>query len=350
MQHHHADKKSQQFYLSSRKVWVVGHKGMVGSAIVRCLDKTEDCDIMTTTRAETDLTCQSSADRWICKNRPDVVFLAAAKVGGIYANTTYPADFIYQNLMIEANVIKAAHKYHVKKLLFLGSNCIYPSAASQPIKEEYLLTGTLEKSNEWYAIAKIAGIKLCQAFNIQYGCDYIVGMPVNLYGPGDNFHPKNSHLPAGLLSRFHAAKKSKSDTSVVWGSGKPRREFMHVDDLADACIYLMKNYTGDEPVNIGCGKDITISEFAHHVADVVGFTGKIIFDPTKPDGVFQKLLDTSRINGLGWFPEITLDTGLKQYYAWYVKNQTGCRFSADDASAGDSPDRDKIDNGHDCLA
>lgn len=319
--------KNQSTYsLSGKKVWITGHNGMVGNAIMKRLQK-ENCDILTVERNTVDLRQQNQVDNWVTVNNPDVIFLVAAKVGGIHANATYPANFLYDNLMIEANVIAAAKNNDVEKLLFLASNCTYPRETPQPIKEEYLLTGPLEPSNQWYAIAKIAGISLCQSFHRQYGCNFIAAMPVNIYGPKDNFHPENSHLPAGLLSRFHEAKSLEKKEAVVWGSGKPYREFLHVDDLADACTFLIKHYNDEEIINVGTGKDTSIADFAALVAKTVGFEGKIVFDTTRPDGTFRKVLDVSKITALGWSPKIKLEDGLMQYYDWYLKNMDKLRKS-----------------------
>ena len=253
--------------------------------------------------------------------KPDVVILAAAKVGGIYANATYPVDFISDNLQIQQNVISGAQRNAVKKLLFLGSSCIYPRDCPQPIKEEYLLTSALEPTNEWYAIAKIAGIKLCQAYRKQYGCDFISAMPTNLYGPNDNFHPENSHVPAALLSRFHEAMIKGANSVNVWGTGKPCREFLHVDDLAEACLFLLQNYSGSQHINVGTGSDISIADFASLLKTVVGFEGHITFETDRPDGTPRKLLDVTNINALGWKSKIELEDGLKQYYRWYLENK-----------------------------
>jgi GDP-L-fucose synthase len=307
------------FSLEGKRIWVAGHAGMVGSAIVRRLAR-EKCDILTVDRDDLDLIDQRATDAWITENKPDAVFLAAAKVGGISANERFPADFIYQNLAISTNVIAAAHRAGVGKMLVMGSSCIYPRLCSQPIAEESLLTGPLEPTNQWYAVAKIAGIKMSQAYRRQYGCDFISVQPTNLYGPGDNFHPQNSHVPAGLLHRFHEAKLRGDSAVDVWGTGRPRREFLCVDDLADACVFLMKNYSDELPINVGTGEDITISEFSHMLADVVGFGGEIRFDSTRPDGAPRKLLDTSRLQALGWRHRTALSDGLAESYAWYLRN------------------------------
>lgn len=308
------------YSLKEKRIWVAGHTGMVGSAIVRRLAK-EGCEILLTTRRELDLTNQNSVESWFLQNRPDVVFLAAAKVGGIHANNILSAEFLYNNLMIEANIIQAAYKKNVEKLLFLGSSCIYPRDTAQPIAEDALLTGPLEGTNEWYAIAKIAGVKLCQAYRKQYGCDFISAMPTNLFGPGDNFHPEYSHVPAALLRRFHEARQVGQPSVAVWGTGTPKREFLHVDDLADACIFLVKRYSGDSHINVGTGSDITIREFAQTIKHIVGYEGEIVFDKTRPDGTPRKVLDISRITSLGWQAQISLEAGLESYYQCFLDNQ-----------------------------
>jgi len=301
------------YSLEGKRVWVAGHRGMVGSAIIRRLAG-EGCEILTVARRDVDLTRQSETEAWIASARPDAVFLAAAKVGGIHANSTYPAEFLYENLAIESNIIHGAWKARVEKLLFLGSSCIYPREASQPITEAALLTGSLEPTNEWYAIAKISGIKLCQAYRRQYGADFISAMPTNLYGPGDNFHPVNGHVPAALLRRFHEAKLANEPTATVWGSGGSLREFLHVDDLADACVFLMKRYSEDGHINVGTGCEISIADFAGMVRDAVGYTGRLVFDTTKPDGMPRKRLDVTRMAAMGWMANIKLADGLRSYY------------------------------------
>ena len=306
------------FPLEGKRVWVAGHNGMVGSAIVRRL-AAENCETLTTDRKAVDLKDQAATRAWIMDNKPDAIFLAAAKVGGILANDTYPADFLYDNLMIEANIIEAAYRAKVSKLLFLGSSCIYPKLAQQPIPEEALLTGPLEETNQWYAIAKIAGIKLCQAYRKQHGCDFIAAMPTNLYGPGDNFDLNTSHVIPALIRKAHQAKMNGDKEVVIWGSGTPRREFLHVDDCADALVHLMKAYSGFEHVNIGSGEDMTILELARLVAKVVGFEGAIACDPSKPDGTLRKLMSAERISSLGWRPSITLRDGLFSTYGYFVK-------------------------------
>ncbi|MGA8902749.1 GDP-L-fucose synthase [Bradyrhizobium sp.] len=305
------------FDLRGKKVFVAGHRGMVGSALVRRL-ASEGVEILTVPRSEVDLRDQAAVFDWFAKKRPQAVFLAAAKVGGIVANNTLRAEFIYDNLILAANVIHAAHQNGVEKLMFLGSSCIYPKLAPQPLREDSMLTGPLEETNEPYAIAKIAGIKLVEAYRSQYGSDFINVMPTNLYGPGDNYHPEYSHVVAALIRRFHEAKGSGSSNVVVWGTGTPRREFLYVDDLADACVHLMKTYSSDELVNIGTGKDVTIAEFARVVAGVVGYTGAISYDPSRPDGTPQKLLDVSRLARLGWKASTSLKDGLKLAYQAYL--------------------------------
>lgn len=305
--------------LAGKRVYVAGHRGMVGSAIVRRL-ASEGCEILTASRVEVDLSRQSDVEAWMGKNRPDAVFLAAAKVGGILANDTYPADFLYQNMIIAANVIHSAHEVGVEKLLFLGSSCIYPKFAEQPIREESLLTGALEPTNEWYAIAKIAGVKLCQAYRRQHGDDFISAMPTNLYGPGDNFDLKSSHVIPALIRKAHDAKLSGASELVMWGTGTPRREFLHVDDCADACVHLMKTYSDDLHVNVGSGDELTILELTQLVAQVVGFDGKIKSDPTKPDGSPRKLMSGERLRSLGWTPKIPLSVGLADAYAAFLES------------------------------
>ncbi|ODP39089.1 GDP-L-fucose synthase [Sphingomonas turrisvirgatae] len=305
------------FDLSGKRVFVAGHRGMVGSAIVRRL-ATEDCTIIAAGRDQLDLMDQAAVRAWFAAERPDVVFLAAAKVGGILANDTYPADFLYDNLMIEANVIEAAHRSDVAKLMFLGSSCIYPKFAEQPIVESSLLTGSLEPTNEWYAVAKIAGIKLARAYRRQHGRDFISAMPTNLYGPGDNFDLKDSHVLPALIRKAHQAKEEGRQSIEIWGSGSPRREFLHVDDLADACIFLMKHYSADEHVNVGSGSDVTILELAGMVSRAVGFSGDIVRDETKPDGTPRKLMSADRLRDMGWEPRIPLEEGIKATYAWFL--------------------------------
>lgn len=306
--------------IDGKKIWVAGHRGMVGSAIVRYLKNNHDCQVLTVTREQVDLTNPAQVETWLSIAKPEIVVLAAAKVGGIVANDTQPANFIYENLMIQSNVIHLSYKAGVKRLLNLGSSCIYPKMAKQPIKEDALLTGPLEKTNEAYAIAKIAGIKMCQAYRKQYTCNFISAMPTNLYGPNDNFHPLHSHVIPGMIYRFHQAKIRKLPEVKIWGTGKPKREFLHVDDLSRACAFLIENYNSSEIINVGTGKDITIKELATKIKKVVGYTGKITWDTSKPDGTPRKLMDTTRINELGWYPKIDLDEGLKDAYNWYLSN------------------------------
>jgi GDP-L-fucose synthase len=305
------------FDLSGRRVAVCGHRGMVGSAIERRL-RSEQCEIITADRTTVDLTREGPTEAWLARTKPDAVFLAAARVGGIHANSTYPANFIADNLAIELNVMRGALASGVKKLLFLASSCIYPKFAPQPIKEEALLTGALEPTNEWYALAKISGIKLALAYRRQYGADFISIMPTNLYGPGDNYHPEDSHVPAALIRRFHEAKISGQSSATVWGSGKIWREFLAADDLGDACVFLMKHYSGDDFLNVGTGEDITIGEFAHMVAEIVGFKGTLQFDTSRPDGPPRKLLDVSRLTALGWKARTSLRDGLTAAYADFL--------------------------------
>lgn len=299
------------------KIYLAGHRGLVGSAIHRKLKKEGYTNIITKTHKELDLTNQKETQEFFEKEKPEYVFLAAAKVGGIVANDTYPADFIYINQMIQNNVIKASYDNKVKKLLFLGSSCIYPKMAPQPIKEEYLLTGELEKTNEAYAIAKISGLKMTEFFNKQYGTNYISVMPTNLYGPNDNFDLKTSHVLPALIRKIHEAKENNSEFVEIWGTGKPMREFLHVDDLADAVVYLMNNYNENKPINIGTGKDITIKELAELIKDVVGYKGELKFDISKPDGTPRKLLDVSRLHNAGWKHKISLREGIKNTYEWF---------------------------------
>jgi GDP-L-fucose synthase len=307
------------FELRGKSVYVAGHRGMVGSAIARRLER-EDVKLVTVDRREVDLRSQAAVFDWFAKARPQIVFLAAAKVGGIVANDTLRAEFIYDNIAIAANVIHAAHQNGAEKLMFLGSSCIYPKLAPQPLREDSVLTGPLEPTNEPYAIAKIAGIKMVEAYRAQYGCDFISVMPTNLYGPGDNYHPELSHVVAALIRRFHEAKVSGAKNVVVWGTGTPRREFLYVDDMADACVHLMKTYSGAELVNIGTGEDITIAEFARVVAEIVGYRGEISFDTSRPDGTPRKLLDVSRLEGLGWRATTSLHDGLTRAYAAYLSH------------------------------
>jgi GDP-L-fucose synthase len=306
------------FELKGKTVFVAGHRGMVGAALVRSLAR-EDVELLTVGRSEVDLRDQAAVFSWFAAKRPQVVFLAAAKVGGIVANNTLRAQFLYDNLVIAANVIQAAHTHNTQKLMFLGSSCIYPRLAPQPLREDSMLTGLLEPTNEPYAIAKIAGIKMVEAYRSQYGADFISVMPTNLYGPGDNYHPEYSHVVPALIRRFHEAKVSGAADALVWGTGKPRREFLYVDDLAEACVYLMKTYSSEQLVNIGTGDDITIAEFARVVAAAVGYTGRIRFDPSRPDGTPRKVLDVSRLTQLGWHARTSLEDGIKLAYQAYLK-------------------------------
>jgi GDP-L-fucose synthase len=309
----------------SSKIYVAGHLGMAGSAIVRRLQADRFDNLIQRTHGELDLTDQAAVGAFFERQKPDYVFLAAAKVGGIHANSTYPADFILANLQVQTNVIEAAWRSGTKKLMFLGSSCIYPRLAPQPIPETALLTGPLEPTNEWYAVAKIAGIKLCQALRRQHGFNAVSVMPTNLYGPGDNFHPENSHVLPALIRRFVEAKEIGLPEVVVWGSGQPLREFLHIDDFADAAVFLMEKYDGEEIVNIGAGTDVTIRELAELVGDAIGYKGNISYDQTKLDGVPRKLLDTSRLNGLGWSPRISLRDGILATCEWFKRNRTGIR-------------------------
>ncbi len=308
------------YELSGKRIWVAGHRGMVGSAVVRRLE-TEPCTILTATRAELDLTRQAEVERFVRDARPDAIVLAAAKVGGILANDTYPADFLYENLLIETSVFGAAHASGVDRLLFLGSSCIYPKLAPQPIAEDALLTGPLEPTNEWYAVAKIAGIKLAQAFRRQHGRDYISAMPTNLYGPGDNFDLKSSHVLPALIRKAHEAKLSGADSITIWGSGTPRREFLHADDCADALVFLLKTYSGAEHVNVGSGTDLSILELTQLVCRVVGYTGRIVNDLSKPDGTPRKLMSAGKLSAMGWSPRIGLEAGIAETYRWFLEHE-----------------------------
>ena len=304
------------YALSGKRIFVAGHNGMVGRAVMRALAR-YDCTVLTAERADANLTRQAEVESWMAAHKPDAVIVCAARVGGILANDTYPADFIYDNLMIEANLIHAAFEQKVEKLLFLGSSCIYPKHANQPMSEAALLEGALEPTNEWYAIAKIAGIKLCQAYRKQHGVDYISAMPTNLYGPFDNFNLETSHVIPALMRKCHEAKQSGADAMEVWGSGKVMREFLHVDDCAAGIVYLLQHYSDSEHVNLGTGEDVTITDLAETIKKVVGFDGELRFDASKPDGTPRKLLDVSRINALGWRHKIALEKGLKTAYDWY---------------------------------
>jgi len=307
------------YTLSGKRIYVAGHNGMVGRAVVRALEK-EACTILTAERSDADLIRQSEVENWMQAQKPDAVIVCAARVGGILANDSYPADFIYDNLMIEANIIRAAHDIGVEKLLFLGSSCIYPKMAPQPMPEEALLTGALEPTNEWYAIAKIAGIKLCQAYRKQYGADFISAMPTNLYGPFDNFDLQSSHVIPALMRKCHEAKQAGAESMDVWGSGKVMREFLHVDDCAAGIVFLLKNYSDMQHVNLGTGEDVKIIELAETIKKVVGFDGSLTFDASKPDGTPRKLLDVSKIHQLGWRHQYDLQAGLKSAYDWFGKN------------------------------
>lgn len=301
------------YSLRGKRVWVAGHRGMVGSALVRRL-KCEDCEIITAPRSELDLLDQMAVERWLIKNKPDVVIIAAAKVGGINANNKFPVDFLYQNLMIELNVIHGAFKAEVERVLFLGSSCIYPKLASQPIKENSLLTGPLEPTNEWYAIAKIAGIKLVKAYRLQYGLDWISAMPTNLYGPGDNYDLDNSHVLPAMLRKFHEAKVNNEQFVTLWGTGKPMREFMHSDDLADALVFILSNYSDECHINIGSGEEISINDLAEMVREIVGFPGLIQWNANMPDGTPRKLMDSTKLHQLGWRQNVSLYEGIKGVY------------------------------------
>jgi GDP-L-fucose synthase len=311
------------FDLAGKRVWVAGHRGMAGSAITRRLAR-EQCEIVTAARSELDLMRQEDVHRWLAAQGIDAVFVAAATVGGILANMTRPADFLYDNLVMETNIIHAAWEAGVKKLLFLGSSCIYPRMAEQPMREEMLLTGALEPTNEWYAIAKIAGIKLCEAFRRQHGCDFVSVMPTNLYGPGDRYDPQGGHVVAALIIKIHAAKVAGCETVELWGSGTPRREFLFSEDLADACVFVMKNYSGEMFLNVGTGRDVTILELAESIARVIEWKGTFTFDRSKPDGMPRKVMDVSRLQALGWSAPTDFETGMKMAYQWYVDHVAGC--------------------------
>jgi GDP-L-fucose synthase len=308
------------YSLEGKRVWVAGHRGMVGSALVRRLQSEGCAEILTVTRKEVDLRYPGAVRGWMKEARPDAVFVPAAKVGGIYANDTYPADFLYDNLMIAANIIHASHLVDVEKLCFLGSSCIYPKLADQPIVEDALLTGPLEPTNEWYAIAKIAGIKLCQAYRKQHGRDFISGMPTNLYGPADNYHPENSHVIPALIRKAHEAKMAGREGMEIWGTGTPRREFLYVDDCADALVFLMKTYSDAGHVNVGSGEDLEIRELAREVMAAVGLEGEITHDLSKPDGTPRKLMSADKLRSMGWSPQVDLPTGLRLAYQWFVEN------------------------------
>lgn len=308
-----------EFSLKGRKIWVAGHRGMAGSAIVRRL-QSEDCVILTATRQEVDLRRQEDVEAWMEKYRPEAVFVAAGTVGGILANSTRPAEFLYDNLQIELNIIHTSHRLGVAKLLFLGSSCIYPREAAQPITEDALLTGRLEPTNEAYAIAKIAGIKLCEAFRRQYGCDFISAMPTNLYGIGDNFDLQQGHVAAALIAKFHRAKSENHPSVELWGSGKPLREFLFVDDLADALIFMMKHYSDAPHLNVGTGVEISILDLAKLLGRIVGYQGEIVFDSSKPDGMMRKVMNVDRLAAMGWRAHTGLEAGFQSAYRWYVEN------------------------------
>ena len=312
------------FDLRGKRVYVAGHSGMAGAAIMRRL-ASEDCEVLTADHAKLDLTNQAQAEEWMRRERPDAIFLAAGRVGGIHANDTFPADFIGDNIAIALNVMRAAVAAKTGKLLFLGSSCIFPRNAPQPKTEELLLTGPLEPTNEWYAVAKIAGIKLAQAYRRQFGADFVSVMPTNLYGPGDNYHPDNSHVPAALIRRFHEAKQSGAPHVAVWGTGSPKREFLSADDLGDACVYVMKHYSDDIFLNVGTGQEVSIREFAELVADIVGYIGNIKFDMSRPDGTPRKLLDVSKLAALGWRAKTALPDGLKVAYADFIARGSSLR-------------------------
>jgi len=305
------------YSLKGKRVWVAGHRGMAGSAIVRRL-AAEDCEVLTVGRDKVDLGRQDAVESWMAANRPHAVFVAAAKVGGILANSKRPAEFLYENLAIETNIIHAAWKTGVEKLLFLGSSCIYPRLAIQPMTEEMLLTGPLEPTNEWYAVAKIAGIKLCQAYRRQYGCDFISAMPTNLFGPGDNYDPESSHVAAAMQVKVHRAKETGADSIEIWGTGTPRREFLYVDDLADALVFMMRRYSDEPHLNVGTGSDITIRELAEQVAKVAGWKGTFVYDRSKPDGMPRKVMDVSKLAGLGWTARTPFEEGMRRSYQCYV--------------------------------
>jgi GDP-L-fucose synthase len=307
------------FSLEGKKVWVAGHRGMAGSAIVRRL-AAERCEILTVGREDVDLRRQDQVEGWMKRYQPQAIFLAAGTVGGIHANDTLPAQFIYDNLQIEANVIHSAWQGKVEKLLFLSSSCVYPREAPQPMPESALLTGSLEPTNQWYAVAKIAGMKLCAAYRKQHGCDFISAMPTNLYGAGDNYDPQSSHVAAAMQVKIHRAKEHGEKRIRIWGSGKPRREFLYVEDLADAMVFLMKNYSDEMHINVGTGEDITIRELAERVAAVAGWSGEFEYDPSKPDGMPRKVMDVARLRALGWTAKTSLETGMKAAYEWYVRN------------------------------
>ena len=312
------------FDLRGKRIFVAGHAGMVGSAIVRRL-KREDCDVITAARGDLDLRQSDEVERFMTKAKPDAVFVAAGKVGGIRANSTFAADFIADNIAIALNTIRAAHRSAVAKLVYLGSSCIYPRLAPQPMTPDLLLSGALEPTNQWYAVAKIAGVKLCQAYRRQYGDDFISAMPTNLYGPGDNYHPENSHVVAALIRRFHHAKQEQAPSVPVWGTGTPLREFLFVDDLADACAFILEHYSGEQHVNVGSGEELTIAQFAKLVAEIVGYQGQLVFDTSRPDGVPRKLLDSGKLAAMGWRARTPLRAGLARAYAAFLARDCGSR-------------------------
>lgn len=312
------------YALQNKRVWIAGHGGLVGGALVRRL-AAEQCEILTVSRAECDLRRADLVEKWMTVNRPQAVFIAAARVGGIYANDSRPADFLYDNLMIAANVVEAARRTGVEKLMFLGSTCIYPRLAPQPMNEDALLTGPLEPTNQWYAVAKIAGIKLTQAYRREYGCDFIAAMPTNLYGPGDNFDLRSSHVLPALIAKTYDAVARDAKTVEIWGSGRPLREFLHVDDCADALVHLTKTYSGEDIVNVGSGREISIADLAALVCRVAGFRGTLAFDASKPDGMPRKLVDIARLTALGWRPRIGLEDGVRETYRWYAEHRLSVR-------------------------
>lgn len=332
MSAHFRSEQSSTIDLAGRRAWVAGHRGMVGSALLRRLAR-EGAKLMTVAHSELDLRRQAETERWIAENRPELIFVAAARVGGIWANSSYPGQFLYDNLMIEANIVEAARRVGVGKVMLLGSSCIYPRMAPQPMPEACLLGGPLEETNQWYAIAKIAGVKLAQAYRREYGMNIVAVMPTNLYGPNDNYDPRNSHVVAALLRRIHEAKMENAECVTIWGTGSPRREFLHVDDLADACIFLMKNWNDEEPINIGSGAEVTIIELAELIAERVGWSGRFTFDAGKPDGTPRKLVDTSRLTALGWKPTINLRAGLADVYGDFKRRWKAGEF-ADAADRG----------------
>lgn len=313
-----------EFSLKGKRVWVAGHRGMVGGAIVRRL-ASEECTVLKVGREAVDLCRQAEVEAWMQAEKPDAVVIAAARVGGIVANSSFPADFIYDNMMIEANIVRASYDIGVQKLLFLGSSCIYPKLAQQPMSEDALLTGPLEPTNQWYAVAKIAGIKLCQAYREQHGCDFISAMPTNLYGPGDNFDLTTSHVIPAMIRKITAARDNGQSEVEIWGTGTPMREFLYVDDMADACVHLLKTYSGAEHVNIGTGTDVTIREVAEAIARVIGFTGSFRYDSSKPDGTPRKLLNVDRLKSLGWTASTSLEDGLHKAVAWFEENRKDAR-------------------------